>query len=159
MMKADYISISEYANLKGVSVSAVYKRLNTSLKPYLKMVDNKKMLKYQLLIDENLVKDSTPLQLNSSTLLQPSSTFLEEQLKAKDEQIKTLQEELKALRINAEEKDKFIQKQTEELTELLKQSNKLNENNQILLGMAQDIKKLEESKQNKKWSFGNFFKG
>ena len=115
-----YLTIKEYAEIRGVSVSAVYKRLSTSLQPYVKTIEGKKVLKYQVLFDEGLKDYSTPSSQTSST------SFLEEQLREKDKQIERLQEELRRL------------------AELLEQANKLQENNQVLIGLANDYKaKLE----------------
>lgn len=42
-MNQEYLSIKEFAAAVGVSQQAIYKQLNNKLKPYLKMVDNKKI--------------------------------------------------------------------------------------------------------------------
>lgn len=47
----EYISISEYARLKGISKQAVYKRLNSTLSKYLLNVDGKKRLSIDVLSD------------------------------------------------------------------------------------------------------------
>ena len=134
-----YLTIKEYAEIRGVSVSAVYKRLSTSLQPYVKTIEGKKVLKYQVLFDEGLKDYSTPSSQTSST------SFLEEQLREKDKQIERLQEELRRL------------------AELLEQANKLQENNQVLIGLANDYKaKLEEGSSSnsneKKGFFRRLFK-
>ena len=160
MRNNKYLTIKEYAEIRGVSVSAVYKRLSTSLQPYVETIEGKKVLKYQVLFDEGLNDYSTP----SNELPQPSSTsFWEEQLREKDKQIERLQEELRRAAASADEKDKYIQEQGRRLAELLEQSNKLQENNQVLIGLANDYKaKLEEGSSSnsneKKGFFRRLFK-
>ena len=81
---SDYISIKEFANLVGVSQQVIYKQLNNKLKPYLKVVESKKML------------DKSALELfkkedNSSTVEQQLINMLQTELKQKNEQIASLQ--------------------------------------------------------------------
>ena len=40
----EYITIAEYAKIKKISVQAVYKKCDTSLKEYVKVIDGKKMI-------------------------------------------------------------------------------------------------------------------
>ena len=40
----ELISVAAYAKQHGTSVQSVYKRLNTTLKPYVKEIDGKKWL-------------------------------------------------------------------------------------------------------------------
>ena len=49
-----FISVSDYAKLRGVSVAAVYKRLGGSLKPYDKEIDGKKFLSVDVLEAEGI---------------------------------------------------------------------------------------------------------
>ena len=101
----EYITVSEYAKIKGVSVQSVYKQLNNRLKPFLIMVENKKCLKSTVL--EELKNDnSTAVKqpfnnfstevLNQSLIetLQKNIEILQNQLEVKDEQIKQLNERL-----------------------------------------------------------------
>ena len=101
----EYITVSEYAKIKGVSVQSVYKQLNNRLKPFLIMVENKKCLKSTVL--EELKNDnSTKVEqqfnnfstevLNQSLIetLQKNIEILQNQLEVKDEQIKQLNERL-----------------------------------------------------------------
>ena len=43
-MEKGYLSIKEFAEAVGMTQQGVYKQLNKKLKPYLKVVENKKML-------------------------------------------------------------------------------------------------------------------
>lgn len=153
-MDKEYITIKEYADIRGVSVSSVYKRLNTTLKDYLVIVENRKMLKIEVLAAEGLKPLNKKVEEDSTEGVQPSSTFstegfkpsstsstlLAKQLEAKDKQIEALNEQIKSLQESNQKKDDFIQEQSAKLTELLEQSNVLLRNNQLLLADKKDTK-------------------
>lgn len=133
--KQEYISIAEYATLKGISKQAVYKSLTTKLKEYVEVVEGRKMLRAEAL--QPLHQPHSTQHLNN--VKQPKVetvengkddliSFLKEQIKEKDKQIEKLQE-------SAEEKDKYIREQGARLTDLIEQSNLLQQNNQMLLKM------------------------
>lgn len=50
----DYITIAEYATRRGVSVSSVYKRLGGTLKQYYKVIDGKKYISVEALVEEGI---------------------------------------------------------------------------------------------------------
>ena len=50
----DFITIAEYATRRGVSVSAVYKRLGGTLKKYYKVIDGKKYISVEALVEEGI---------------------------------------------------------------------------------------------------------
>lgn len=143
-MEKKYLTIKEYADIRGVSVSSVYKRLNTTLKEYFVEVENRKMLKVEVLEAEGLQPLKEKVEAVSTPNIQPSSTFFEEQLKAKDKQIEALTEQIKTLHESNQKKDDFIQEQSKKLTELLEQSNILLQNNQLLLAGKPETKEKEE---------------
>ena len=63
-MEKEYLSIKDFAQAVGISQQAVYKQLNNKLQPYLKVVDNKKMLeKSALKLFEKEEKNSNVLHL------------------------------------------------------------------------------------------------
>lgn len=183
-MKSDYISIAEYAKIKGVSVSAVYKRLKTTLQPYSTYDENGKMaLKRDILAHEGLEEfqpSSTPFQpcleetsstppqkvegiektipLMENKTLQQIIDILEAQLKEKDLQIERLQIAAAEDKRQIEESNRHIREQEIKLAELLSQAQELQRNNQILLGQSQQILKLESrEKQKKKGIFKRLF--
>lgn len=93
-MEKEYLSIKEFAAAVGVSQQAIYKQLNNKLKPYLKVVDNKKMLKKSAL---ELFKKKEELNDVQQQLLNMLQTELKEktqQLNEKDKQIAELQKAL-----------------------------------------------------------------
>jgi hypothetical protein len=50
----DYITVAEYATRRGVSVSAVYKRLGGTLAKYVKIIDGKRYLSVEALVEEGI---------------------------------------------------------------------------------------------------------
>lgn len=108
-MSEEYISIKEFAELAGISVQAVYKRLNNQLNPYVKLVENRKMLKKSALYEiygveveqpikpihsTNSTTDSTQVEsMETVKLLQETIKLLENELKIKNQQIETLLKE------------------------------------------------------------------
>lgn len=138
MSNKEFLSIKEYADLRGVSQSAVYKRLKTTLQPYLVEVEGQKMLKIQVLEGEDIQPSNRGVEEVSTPTPQPSSTILEKQLDVKDKQIEMLNEQIKELQKQMKTKDLFIQEQSKKLTDLLEQSNILMQNNQMLLAQQND---------------------
>ena len=51
MDQKEYLSVKKFAEIANVSTQSVYKRLATSLQPYVKEVDNQRMLNIQALQD------------------------------------------------------------------------------------------------------------
>ena len=111
-----YISVKEFARQIGVSSQAVYQRLDKDLKPFLKIVNNKKKL------------DIRAFELLNSEDMEQST------IKENDKQLtSSLQETLKILSRQLEAKDQQIA----DLNERLKEAQELNKNSQILLGNEQ----------------------
>ena len=163
-MDNNLITVAEYAKIRGCSTAAVYKRLETTLKPYTKTVKGKTYLARQVLVDEGLktVEDAAgenqpgykPVNETISTPPEEKDTAperiaslaikaLEGQLIAKDQEIARLHQEIQDLKGQLNEAIKHNQEHTDKLTELLAQSNELNRNNQILLANAQEAKQPE----------------
>lgn len=165
-MNEDFISISDYAKLRHVSPAAVYKRLDGTLKPYVKIIGNKKYISRKALeidgykpvengyqqglkeVETEAAQDKEPAEAaaQADTALLKAMEALQNQLSEKDKQIERLQNEAVELRQAAAEKDKFIQEQSNRLSLLLEQSQELQRNNQILLGAAQGVKAKSQEK-------------
>ena len=64
-MENEYLTISEYSKIMGVSYQATYKKLNGTLKPYVEVVNGRKVLKKSILNDAFLTPTST-LNLNAN---------------------------------------------------------------------------------------------
>ena len=127
-----YITVAEYAEIKGISKQAVYKQLNNKLKDYVEIVENKKCLKISVL-EENIQPHSTnveqPIQPVSTEVEQPIQPVWEAQLKEKDKTIDSLLRQIEAL-----------QKQNDRLTDLL-------QNSQMLLAVEkQQLISAQEAK-------------
>lgn len=166
-MNEDFISISDYAKLRNVSPAAVYKRLDGTLKPYVKIIGNKKYISRKALeidgykpvengyqqglkeVETEAAQDKEPAEAaaQADTALLKALEALQNQLSEKDKQIERLQNEAVELRQAAAEKDKFIQEQSNRLSLLLEQSQELQRNNQILLGAAQGVKARSQEKE------------
>ena len=119
-MGKEYLTVAEYAEIKGISKQAVYKQLNNKLNNYVETVEGKKCLKISIL-EENIQPNSTkveqPIQPISTEVEQPIQPFLEAQIKEKDKTIDSLLRQIEAL-----------QEQNTRLTELL-------HNSQVLLAV------------------------
>jgi paraquat-inducible protein B len=139
----DYITVAEYATRRGVSVSAVYKRLGGTLAKYVKIIDGKRYLSVEALVEEGItppvekVEEGLKNAEQTPPAIQVALEALEKQLAEKDKQIARLQEEAAELRQEAQEKDKFIREQSSRLSLLWEQSQELQRNNQILLRLSQ----------------------
>jgi hypothetical protein len=140
----DYITIAEYAKIRGVSVSSVYKRLGGTLKQYYKEIDGMKFLSAKILVEEGITPPVERVEEGLKNEPTPPAVLvalevLEKQLAEKDQQIRRLQEEAEDLRRSNAEKDVFIQEQAGKMMLLLEQAQELNRNNQILLGVEKGI--------------------
>lgn len=120
-MKKEYISIKEFAVAVGMTQQGVYKQLNKKLKPYLKVVDNKKMLDKSAIElfknDRSSQQVEQPLnrgeqQLNNKLIemLQKELEEKGEQLKEKDRQIERLQQSIdQAQKLHAMDKQRILE--------------------------------------------------
>lgn len=119
-MGKEYLTVAEYAEIKGISKQAVYKQLNNKLNNYVETVEGKKCLKISILedgIQPHSTKVEQPIQPDSTKVEQPIQPFLEAQIKEKDKTIDSLLRQIEAL-----------QEQNTRLTELL-------HNSQVLLAV------------------------
>ena len=117
---ADYISIREFADLSGVSTSAIYQRLERDLKPYLYLLNGKKMI------------DSSALKVPDVAL---------EDLKVDLDANKSL-EDLKQIEILSRNYDPIVLK--EQLTSLKDQNNNLQ--NELSKVVCELSKALEDNR-------------
>ena len=102
-MNKDFLTIKEFAEAVGVSQQAIYKQLNNKLKPYLKVVDNKKMLDKSALELFETKEDTTKVEQQLINMLQT-------ELNKKNEQIEKLQQALdQAQKLHAMEKQRVLE--------------------------------------------------
>lgn len=173
MAKKEYLTISEFAERAAVSRQTVYNNLDKKLSKFTVEIDNKKLIeikglevfgvKKDVKVDTGVDKEIDNNFTSENNSFKEVIKVLTEQLREKDKQIERLQEELRRAAASADEKDKYIQEQGRRLAELLEQANKLQENNQVLIGLANDYKaKLEEGSSSnsneKKGFFRRLFK-
>lgn len=144
-MEKDYLSISEYSKLKGVSYQAVYKKLNGIFEPFVVVVNGHKMLKKSIL-DENFFNKSSTKNFNktelssteSSTFEEESSTFEKKGLassytQAEIERINRRNEEIiDDLRAQLKDKDAQLKEMSDKIISLFETNQRLLENNQSL---------------------------
>lgn len=111
MSDREYISISEYAGIKGISKQAVYKQLNNKLKGFLIVVDKKKYIDIKALNEveqQRINQVEQPVEQPFNNQIQP---LLAAQLEEKDKVIASLLRQIDSL-----------QEQNGKLTELLHNS-------------------------------------
>ena len=117
-MEKEYISIKEFAAAVGVSQQAIYKQLNNKLKPYLKVVDNKKMLEKSAI--SLFVKEQ-----KSNEVEQQLINMLQTELNEKNKQIAELQKLLdQAQRLHAAEKQRVLELEDKIATEQIQEPEK-----------------------------------
>ena len=93
----ELLTIKEFAELSGRTTQAVYKQLNTILSPFVKLVNNKKMLEKRALKEVFDIDIEQLKQQNLNEETNPESPLyeiLKAELEAKNEQILNLQVEL-----------------------------------------------------------------
>ena len=93
----ELLTIKEFAELSGRTTQAVYKQLNTKLSPFVKLVNNKKMLEKRALKEVFDINIEQLKQQNLNEETNPESPLyeiLKAELEAKNEQILNLQVEL-----------------------------------------------------------------
>lgn len=175
-MNNEYITIAEYARLKGITKQAAYKQADGKIKDYVRIIKGQKYIDIhslegldkttfevekveqveqkscstvnQLIQCDNNSVSIPEVKKNIDTEKDELIEFLKGQLLEKDKVIASLQETNNRQGLLLEEKDKYILEQSGKITDLLEKSQQLNENNQNLLAREQEIKLLEKSSQN-----------
>lgn len=97
MNDKELLTIKEFAELSGRTTQAVYKQLNTKLSPFVKLINNKKMLEKRALKEVFDIDIEQPKQQDFNeeiNLESPLYEILKTELEAKNEQILNLQVEL-----------------------------------------------------------------
>ena len=103
MDRYEYLTVTEFARIVGTSNQAIYQQLDKRLKPYYKVIDNKKMVLsraieelYNKTVDnDNQVNVSTDCQEEINRLkrqiesLEADKKWLQKQIDVKDQQIRS----------------------------------------------------------------------
>jgi transcriptional regulator with XRE-family HTH domain len=127
MVNKELLSIQEFAEAAGVSKQAIYKRLNNQLKPFIQLVDGKKMLSNKALSEVYGVEVEQKFNHALNNQGQPNQPL--------DAVISMLQKELEAKNAQLEAKDRQI----EELQAALKREQELHTSAQRLHDQAQQL--------------------
>lgn len=159
-MSSDYITVKEYATIKGCSTQYVYKLLATKLVDYVEIVNGKKCLKISVLDADfsksptaskskvaNQVDNQVANQVDNKVVA-TSSSALEEELKRINARNESLIDDL---RNEIKEKDAQLSQMNEKIVSLFETNQRLMENNQrlqlnyqMLLGDGKNIQTDEE---------------
>ena len=157
--KPQYITVAQYAEIKGISKQAVYKRLNNLLQPFLIVVESRKYIDIAALTAEEqgrLFGVEQPFEQPENNQNQPTAEFWQRQIEEKDSTIASLLRQIDILQEQNSRLTDTIQEQNSRLTELLA-------NSQLLLAAEKKEKTLlleEETTttKRKKGIFGIFRK-
>ena len=146
-MKKEFYTVAEFAELCGVSKQAVYKRLNNSLKEFTRVENGQKVIAAAAfpLFKGQEVKQPNNQQVDDVEQ-QGLIPFFQKQIEEKDRLIESLHNDLSIA-------NKRIADMSMELAELMKQSQELTRNTQVLLLKETEVKALP-----KKSIFSKIFK-
>ena len=165
MNQKEYLTIKEFAEVAGVSTQSVYKRLATSLQPYVKEVANQRMLNIRALQNVygievgNSCKPKRQEVVNGCQPKNEEKTYHEERIRELMEQVHELEIRLSEKEALIKEKDSHIEDLRSQVDHLKKEVEHLHEDLQIekksnLLLLAQkneEIAVLEDQKKEPWW--------
>lgn len=122
----ELLTVQEFAEKAGVSVQAVYKRLNNSLNPYIQLVEGRKMIKLSALADVYGIEVEQPVK----PFVQPIQPELNEENSSSEvdflrKQVEQLQAELLAERQHSRELAGRVADLAEKVVVLTDQAQKL----------------------------------
>lgn len=141
MNDTEYITISAFAKAVGTTNQAIYQQLNKRLKPYYKVIDNKKMLSVQAI--EDIYKKSVDKDVEVN-----KSSNNDELINSLKSHIEDLQNQLSVANAEKQEKDKQIADLTETIKSL---GQSINARNHTDLAEKLETKMLNDG--NKKQGF------
>ena len=119
-MEKEYLSISEYAKIRGISKQAVYQQLNKKLKPFVQVVEGQKYISKEALSEKDLKKLEQPIEQEFNKVEQSvEQEFFIKQIAEKDKQIDTLLKQIDTLqellnqsqRLQAADKQLLLEKE------------------------------------------------
>lgn len=141
-MDKEYLTIKEYAEIKGVSVQSVYKRLNGTLKPFLSTVEGRKVLSREALGETfKPFKPLNSFNVESEGLKSPKEgnephkekEIASSSTQAEIERINRRNEEIiDDLRAQLKDKDAQLKEMSDKIISLFETNQRLLENNQSL---------------------------
>ena len=135
------VTVKEFAGMAGVSEQSVYKRLTTSLKPYLTMVDNRKMIDITALAEVYGIDVMQPLNNFDSTRLNNLETASDSQIQLEilQKQVEDLKQDKEKLYAELETKNEQIKSLSETVSNITRQL----ENSQAQLLREQELLYLQ----------------
>ena len=131
-MEKDFLTVKEYAEIKGCSTQYVYRILQTKLQPYVVVVEGKKCIKKEALDEgETNQPTNTTTQTNrvANKGVLPSSLSTFEEMKRINERNEKLIDDLRA---QVKEKDLQLSQLNDKVISLFETNQRLMENNQQL---------------------------
>lgn len=111
MNSNEYMTIPAFAKAVGTTNQAIYQQLDKRLKPYYKVIDNKKMLSVQAIQD---IYNKSIDKGNQSN----QSINDNELIKSLQEHIKDLQDQLSVVNADKQEKDRQLSEKDKQITDL-----------------------------------------
>lgn len=143
MKDTEYMTVSAFAKAVGTTNQAIYQQLDKRLKPYFKVIDNKKMVSIQAIQD--IYKKS--IDKGSKSNEQLNSQELINSLK---EHIQDLQSQLSVANAEKQEKDRQIADLTETIKSL---GQSINARNHTELAEKLETKMLDDGNTKTKQGF------
>lgn len=122
MDQKEYLTVKEFAEQANVSTQSVYKRMATSLQPYIVEVDNQKMLQKQALVDLYDIEVGNgckPIQEEVTNDCKPCN----EEKEQYEEQIRQLIDKVHELEVELIQKDALVKEKESRIIDLKMQHN------------------------------------
>ena len=122
MDQNEYLTVKEFAEQAKVSTQSVYKRMATSLQPYIVEVDNQKMLQKQALsdlYDIEVGNGCKPIQDEVTNDCKPCN----EEKEQYEEQIRQLMDKVHELEVELIHKDALVKEKESRIIDLKMQHN------------------------------------
>lgn len=130
MNEKDYLTVKEFADKAGISVQAIYQRLNKDLKPFLNLYKGKKTINSKGLELFKTTENSKAVGQDFQADFKAILNSLNSQMEIKDKQINDLNERLdQALKLN--ENQQILLRNEQEKSLLLQHQTELNEGKMI----------------------------
>lgn len=132
MDQNEYLSVKKFAEIANVSTQSVYKRLATSLQPYVKEVDNQRMLNIQALQDVYGIEvgnSCKPKRQEVANGCQPNNS---EEKAYHEERIRELTDKVHELELRLGEKESLIREKDSHMVDLQSQVDHLKKEVELL---------------------------
>lgn len=132
MDRKEYLSIKEFAEIVGVSTQSVYKRLATSLQPYVKEVANQRMLNIRALQDVYGIEVGNSCKPKKQEVVNGCQPNNSEEKAYHEERIRELTDRVHELEIRLSEKESLIKEKDAHILDLQAQVEHLKKEVELL---------------------------